>query len=275
VVDCGSIAPTVVESELFGHARGAFTGAERPRVGVFEAAAGGTVFLDEIGELPLDMQPRLLRVLETGEVRRVGENQTRKVNVRVIAATNRKLEREVNQGRFREDLFFRLSVVTVRVPPLRARKGDIPILVDAFLASLDATDRRHLFTPEVMEDLARHDWPGNVRELRNFVARRVVLDTASPGSEDDEDPALSGHRLSPVPSSSRRGPYAGPPDIEKPFYDAKKELVDGFEHDYLSALLRWAGGNVSRAARKAGIDRMHLHRLLQQHGLRRTGSLQD
>ena len=160
VVDCGSIAPTLVESELFGHARGSFTGADRQRIGAFEAADGGTVFLDEIGELPHEMQPKLLRVLETGEIRRMGENQLRKVDVRVIAATNRQLEREVNQGRFREDLFFRLSVVTVRVPPLRERREDIPLLVDTFLASLEAMDKRHLFTPDVLEVMAKHDWPG-------------------------------------------------------------------------------------------------------------------
>ena len=277
VIDCASISHSVVESELFGHARGAFTGADRQRVGAFEAADGGTVFLDEIGELPLDMQPKLLRVLETGHVRRMGENQPRKVDVRVIAATNRQLEREVNHGRFREDLFFRLSVLTVRVPPLRDRKEDIPLLVEAFLVSLEATDQRHLFTPDVMDALARHDWPGNVRELKNFIERRVVFAEADLDRHGD-DRMPGGCCLSPAPSLSdpRGGAAQGvSTDIERPFRLAKDELIASFERGYLTALLTWAEGNVSRAARKAKIDRIHLHRLLQQHGLRGGGGLQD
>ncbi len=268
VVDCSSIAPSVIESELFGHIRGAFTGADRQRIGVFEAASGGTVFLDEIGELPIDMQPKLLRVLETGEVRRMGENQLHTVDVRIIAATNRQLEREVNQGRFREDLFFRLSVVTVRVPPLRERREDIPPLIESFLASFDASDKLRLFTPDVMDAMLKHDWPGNVRELKNFVERRVVFDTAGLGLDGD-DVTPAGGQVAPAivqPSAI---------DIEKTFRTAKDEVIDSFEHQYLSALLLWANGNVSQAARKAKIDRMHLHRLLQQHGLRKSGSLSD
>ena len=272
VVDCGSIAPSVVESELFGHARGAFTGADRQRIGAFEATDGGTVFLDEIGELPLEMQPKLLRVLETGEIRRMGVNQLRKVDVRVIAATNRQVEREVNQGRFREDLFFRLSVVTVRVPPLRERREDIPLLVEAFLSSLDATDKRHLFTPEVMDVMQRHDWPGNVRELRNFVERRVVFETADVGLDGDH--SVSPSNL-PMPPAVPSGGDLADTDIEKPFRLAKEEIIESFERKYLTSLLAWSEGNVSRAARKAKIDRMYLHRLLQHYGLRKSGSLTD
>ncbi|MEQ9317927.1 MAG: sigma 54-interacting transcriptional regulator, partial [Polyangiaceae bacterium] len=166
VVDCGAISPSLIESELFGHVRGAFTGAERDRVGAFAEADGGTVLLDEIGELPLEMQPKLLRVLESGHIRRVGENTTKPVDVRVIAATNRRLEREVNHGRFREDLYFRLSVVTVRVPPLRDHLDDVPLLVKLFLRQLDAQHlKKTLFTDEVLSELCRYDWPGNVREL--------------------------------------------------------------------------------------------------------------
>jgi DNA-binding NtrC family response regulator len=276
VVDCGSIAPNIIESELFGHARGAFTGADRVRIGAFEAADGGTLFLDEIGELPIDMQPKLLRVLETGELRRMGENQRRTVDVRVISATNRQLEREVNQGRFREDLFFRLSVVTVRVPPLRERREDIPLLIDAFLSSLDAVDKRHLFTPEVVEAMTRHYWPGNVRELRNFVERRVVFDTTDLGLDGD-GVTPSGKPLASMPTATPPGGLSAIPsvDIEKPFRVAKEELIEGFERRYLTALLAWAENNVSRAARKAKIDRMYLHRLLQHYGLRKSGSLTD
>ena len=277
VVDCGSIAPAVVESELFGHARGSFTGADRQRIGAFEAADGGTVFLDEIGELPVEMQPKLLRVLETGEIRRMGENQLRKVDVRVIAATNRQLEREVNQGRFREDLFFRLSVVTVRVPSLRERREDIPLLVDAFLSSLEAIDKRHLFTPEVIDAMLKHDWPGNVRELRNFVERRVVFDIGGLGLDGDNVGPRSAPPAS-APPGSAPAPVSGGGlaiDIERPFRQAKDELIDTFERRYLTDLLAWAEGNVSRAARKAKIDRMYLHRLLQHHGIRKSGSLAD
>ncbi|MFO0590103.1 MAG: sigma 54-interacting transcriptional regulator [Polyangiaceae bacterium] len=256
VVDCGSIPPALLESALFGHARGAFTGATRARIGAFEAASGGTLFLDEIGELPLEMQPKLLRAIDAGEIRRLGETSVRTLDVRVIAATNRRLEREVNHGRFREDLFFRLSVVTVRVPPLRQRASDIPLLVDAFLAELGAMDKRHLFTRELLETLSRHDWPGNVRELKNFVERRVVLeDTAVVPGEDPE---------------VRRKP--GP--IVR-FREAKEEAIRAFEREYLAELLASSQGNVSLAARTAAMDRMHLHRLLQQHGLRKDGSLAD
>ncbi len=180
VVDCGAISPNLVESELFGHLRGSFTGADRDRVGAFEAADGGTVFLDEVGELPLELQPKLLRAIEAREIRRVGETRPRKVNVRVISATNRDLEREVNRGRFREDLYFRLAVMTVHVPPLRERLDDLVILVRVFLSALGVPDQERLFTPQVLAEMARHDWPGNVRELRNYVERSVVLQKAGP-----------------------------------------------------------------------------------------------
>jgi DNA-binding NtrC family response regulator len=260
VVDCGAISPNLVESELFGHVRGAFTGADRDRIGAFEAADGGTVFLDEIGELPIGVQPKLLRALEQREIRRVGETATRKVNVRVISATNRDLEREVNKGTFREDLYFRIAVITVRVPPLRDRVEDLPHLIRAFLTLLDAKHSEHLFPPEVMEELARHEWPGNVRELRNYVERSVVLQTA---------------RMSlPPPSSSVGMGAAGAAgrssdvDVTVPFKVAKDALIDGFERAYLRGILEAAGGNMTKAARMAGIDRMYLHRLVQKHGTR-------
>jgi DNA-binding NtrC family response regulator len=262
IVDCGSITPSLIESELFGHAKGAFTGAERDRVGAFEEGQGGTVILDEIGELPLELQPKLLRAIEAGQVRRVGENRPREVNVRVIAATNRELEREVNHGRFREDLFFRLSVVTVRVPPLREHLDDIPPLVHLFLRRLGALDRKELFTPGVLSDMQRHDWPGNVRELRNYVERAVVLDSAQPTSK----------RRPPTPLPPQAG---GAIDLDIPFSRAKKGVVEDYERRYIAALLGWADGNISQAARKAGMDRMYLHRLVQRHGLKRGGSIKD
>jgi DNA-binding NtrC family response regulator len=250
VVDCGAISPNLVESELFGHVRGAFTGADRERVGAFEAADGGTVFLDEIGELPLAVQPKLLRALEQREIRRVGETQVRKVNVRVISATNRDLEREVNKGSFRGDLYFRIAVISVRVPSLRERVEDLPFLIRAFLTSIGAEGSEHLFQP-LMEELATHEWPGNVRELRNYVERSVVLQTAR----------LS---IAPSPPVSPEARTDGV-DVSVPFKVAKEALIDQFERTYIRAVLDASGGNMTKAARRAGIDRMYLHRLVQKH----------
>jgi transcriptional regulator with GAF, ATPase, and Fis domain len=258
IVDCGAISPNLVESELFGHVRGAFTGAERERVGAFEAADSGTVFLDEIGELPLELQPKLLRALEAREIRRVGETRARKVNVRVVSATNRDLEREVNKGRFREDLYFRLAVLQVRVPPLRERIEDLPILIRVFLQALGVPEQERLFGPTVLAEMSKHDWPGNVRELRNYVERSVVLQSAVPAAQTRRS----------APSSPQLTLGA---DIRIPFKIAKDSAVDAFERSYLSALLEACGGNMSKAARTAGMDRMYLHRLVQKHGLRGQG----
>jgi DNA-binding NtrC family response regulator len=261
-IDCGSISPNLIESELFGHARGAFTGADRTRIGAFEAASGGTIFLDEIGEMPLDMQPKLLRALENREIRRAGENEVRKVDVRVVAATNRNLEREVNRGRFREDLYFRLSVFTVRLPPLRERTEDIPELVRAFLERMGALDGERLFTPQIFAELARHDWPGNVRELRNYIERALVLQDASEASRGSRESLDQGAPAAENPGSA----------IDAPFKAAKERLITQFERGYLEQLMAWAGGNVSRASRKAKLDRMYLHRLLQRYEIKRDSS---
>jgi DNA-binding NtrC family response regulator len=248
IVDCSAISPSLVESELFGHVRGAFTGADRERLGAFEAANGGTVFLDEVGELPLEVQPKLLRALESREIRRVGETRSRKVDVRVIAATNRDLQREVNKGLFREDLYFRLAVMDVRVPPLRSRLDDIPLLVRGFLSALGMADQQDLFPARVLAELTVHDWPGNVRELRNYVERTIVL-------------------REPQPPSSRPGASVDAIDPVTPFKLAKDVVVNSFERSYVTALLEASGGNVSKAARAGGMDRMYLHRLIQKHGL--------
>jgi len=225
-------------------------------VGAFEAAHGGTVFLDEIGELPLELQPKLLRALETREIRRVGETAARKVDVRVIAATNRRLDREVNRGTFREDLFYRLSVVDVRVPPLRERLDDIELLVRAFLRNLRPGKGTALFTPDVFDALRRHDWPGNVRELRNYVERCLVFESTPPTNSErpraPDDPP----------------PAVGAVDIEVSFRDGKERAIAEYERRYMAELLRWADGNLSRAARKANMDRVNLYRVLQRHGLR-------
>jgi DNA-binding NtrC family response regulator len=267
IVDCSSISPNLIESELFGHVRGAFTGADRDRIGAFEAAHGGTVFLDEIGEMPLDMQPKLLRALEAREIRRIGETATRKIDVRVVAATNRKLEREVNHSRFREDLYFRLSVVTVRVPPLRERAEDIPLLLNVFLDSLGAQESAHLFTQAVVDDMRSQEWPGNVRELRNFVERAVVLQAATSTSADVQE-ALDRRSLSPSKVVSDI-------DLSLQFRVGKENVIAEFERKYVTALLEWAEGNVSRAARKGAMDRMNLYRLIQRYGLREAPGKDD
>jgi DNA-binding NtrC family response regulator len=176
VVDCGAVPPSLFESELFGHERGAFTGADRARAGAFEEADGGTLFLDEIGELPLPLQPKLLRVLEAREVRRIGGAQPRKVDVRVIAATNRDLREEVNRGTFRQDLYFRLEVVRFEVPPLRERPEDIPLLAEHFRQLAKPGTGVAPFSEETLATFMAHKWPGNVRELRNAVERLTVLD---------------------------------------------------------------------------------------------------
>jgi len=263
IVDCSAISPTLIESELFGHIKGAFTGADRTRTGAFEAANGGTIFLDEVGEMPIDMQPKLLRALENREVRRAGENETRKIDVRVLAATNRNLEREVNRGRFREDLYFRLSVVAVRLPPLRERPEDIPDLVHGFLERMGASEDEKLFTPQVYQSLARLDWPGNVRELRNYIERTIVLGNAAEASK-----AMGSRAPEPGAEASKVPARA----IDSAFKVAKEQLISQFERTYLEQLMAWAGGNVSRASRKAKLDRMYLHRLLSRYEIKRDPS---
>ena len=262
VVDCGSISPALVESELFGHVRGAFTGAERDREGAFEAADGGTVFLDEIGELPLELQPKLLRALEAREVRRVGQTRSRKVDVRVLAATHRELEREVNRGRFREDLYYRLAKVSVRIPPLRDRLDDVPILVQRFLDGMGHRDGGRLFSPAVLAEMQRHDWPGNVRELRNYVERSVVLDDVPPPSNKKSG-------MVPVARpSGEAAPEGGGPDLSVPFRVAKEAAIEAFERGYIGPLLAHCKGNLSQAARAARMDRMYLHQLALKYGFR-------
>lgn len=257
VVDCGSIPANLIESELFGHEKGAFTGASSRHVGAFEQADGGTIVLDEIGELPTDLQPKLLRVLEQKTIRRVGGSERRAVNVRIVAATNRDLRHEVNEGRFRSDLYYRLSVVKVVLPPLRERLADLPVLVQALLTRLGASaDQLGRFSaPEMIDRLAHASWPGNVRELRNYLERCLVHDDEVP-LHDDESGASVGAAVRPAV------------DLSLPYPEARKRALSEFEHAYLSALLEKHGGNVSQAAREAGIERVYMHRLLRRSELR-------
>jgi len=264
VVDCGAVSYSLIESELFGHERGAFTGAVASRQGAFELAEAGTLFLDEIGELPLDVQPKLLRVLETREFRRVGGNKNQQANVRVIAATKRNLLREVHAGKFREDLYFRLAVVPVTVPPLRARREDIPLLAEHILRLTAASDPQvgatpHTLGPEALEALMAHDWPGNVRELRNVLERAVYLARATGSSELG---------LSILPSGQGAAEGSFQFEAGKSYRDTRARYDLEFEKRYVKWLLGRHGGNVSAAAREAKMDRKHLHDMAKKHGLR-------
>jgi DNA-binding NtrC family response regulator len=273
VVDCGSIPHELIASELFGHARGSFTGAATDKQGLIEAANRGSLFLDEIGELALDLQPQLLRVLDRRQVRRVGETQAVDVDIRVIAATHRDLRAMVRAGQFREDLYYRLAVVATHVPPLRERKADIPALATWFAERMG----RGTFaqSPSLLELLERHDWPGNVRELRNVVERALSLGNAALADLGDASGALAagGEAVEPSEPPARRasapaGTGAGPSDVlDLPFKEAKAALVESFERDYLTALLARHRGNISRAASEAGIDRNYIHRLVKKYGL--------
>ncbi len=268
VLDCGAIPRDLIESTLFGHEKGSFTGAVAQHQGCFEQASGGTIFLDEIGELPIDMQPKLLRVLENREVKRVGGDRTIKVDVRVVAATNRDLRQMVNNGTFREDLYFRLSVIQVELPPLRERKDDIEKLASLFLKEIGL--RRNMsmtFAAESMQSLLSHTWPGNVRELRNVVERAASLsDTATVTRSD-----LFFHRdsqKSVVPAAPTVGPDGSmqiAPGLD--FKEAKQRVVDQFESAYLKQLLERHDGNITRSAQEAGLTRYHLRELLKRHGL--------
>ncbi|WP_224241062.1 sigma 54-interacting transcriptional regulator [Hyalangium gracile] len=261
IVDLAGIAPSLIESELFGHVKGAFTGAHTDRAGAFERANGGTVFLDEVGELPPDIQPRLLRVLERRQVKRVGANDYRTVDVRVVAATHVDLEGAVKAGRFREDLFHRLAVLRVTLPPLRERPDDIPLLVDTVLERMGRPPSA--LSEQTRALLAQYPWPGNVRELRNVVERVVNLgEEALP----DMGPAPAGKPRQPSAASAAGAPNAML-ELDLPFKEAKERLIEGFERDYLKGLLERCEGNVSRASREAGIDRVYLRKLLKKHGL--------
>jgi DNA-binding NtrC family response regulator len=263
VVDCGGLPPTLIESELFGHERGAFTGAMSEREGAFERADGGTIFLDELGELPLELQPKLLRALGEQEIRRVGAKRTRKIDVRIVAATNRDLRRQVNTGHFRADLFYRLAVIQVRMPSLRDRLDDLPLLVRGLLEAI-ARERgldAHIEPDaELIGSLARHTWPGNVRELRNYLEQLLILEVPPPFMGE----------VAAMPSAAGAGPGAPPFEglIELPLRSAKSELLERFERHYVARLLEQTGGNVAEAARRAGVDRVTLFRTIRRYGLR-------
>ncbi len=272
VLDCSAIPADLIESELFGHVKGAFTGATGSRTGAFEAARGGTLFLDELGELSSELQPKLLRALEKGQVKPVGSNQTIDTDVRIIAATNRNLLHEVREGNFREDLYYRFAVIRVQLPPLRDRPEDIPVLVEHFLsAANERTGRDDIDVAyKTMEKLKRHRWPGNVRELKNFIDRAVLL------TQGDN---IETRFLTPSEPASKNAPGAIEDsalplvdtalDENIPFKDAKNRLVEEFEKEYWSRLLERTSGNVSKAARIAGVHRKSVEYILKKLDLTR------
>jgi two-component system response regulator AtoC len=258
-VDCGALVPTLMESDLFGYAKGAFTGAAKSKIGLFQAADGGTIFLDEIGELPLELQAKLLRVLQEKEVRPVGSNENIHVQVRVVAATNRDLESAINEGPFRKDLFFRLNVVSITLPPLRERRSDIPMLAQYFLDRL-AEGENIKFTAAAMKLLMRYEWPGNVRELENCLCRAVTLGDHKTIDESDLSPALL-H----VGGASKTEPDA--PEVD----DATSTVaLDELERLTIQRVFEKVGGDKTKAGELLGISRATLYRKLKRYQISAT-----
>jgi DNA-binding NtrC family response regulator len=270
-VNCSAIPVDLVESELFGHVRGAFTGATATREGLFEAANQGTIFLDEVGDLPPLAQVKLLRVLQEGEIKRVGSNDTRLIDVRVVAATNVELRARIADGKFREDLFYRLNVVAIKLPPLRSRPDDIPLLAFHFLQKYAARTGRDIrkISPEAMRLLQSQPWPGNVRELENAIEHSVVFcrkDTILPGDlpfGKKANEVFSEEEPGPAPSQGFGLP-GGLSDL--PYRDAKQRAVAAFELAYFEQILKRTQGNVSEAARQAGLDRSNFRRAARRAG---------
>jgi transcriptional regulator with GAF, ATPase, and Fis domain len=257
IFDSAGVAANLIESELFGHVKGAYTGATSDLAGVFERAHGGTVFIDEIGELPLELQPRLLRVLDSHTVRRLGDARDLPLDVRVVAATNRNLPRMVRKQEFRQDLFFRLSVVEVTMPPLRQRLDDLPLLIQHFLEQR-GWDPGVEMEGNNLRVLRSYNWPGNVRELQNVIERAVSLAGAPVGKLDQLKIDVGHDGLETTAPSI---------NYSLPFKEAKAAVVDRFEADYLSVLMTRCDNNLSHAAKDAQIDRAHLRNLLRRHGL--------
>lgn len=259
ICDLSAVGPQLLESELFGHRRGAFTSAEHERQGAFAQAHGGTIFLDEVGELDEAAQPRLLRAIERREIKPVGGETYRAVDVRVLAATNRDLAAEARAGRFRPDLYHRLAVVCLELPPLRERREDIPLLSAHILAEFASAHDvpPPSVSPAAMDLLCQYDWPGNIRELRNVLQRAISL---SPG-----EPVLDWEMLR-VETEPKRSGFIVTRSLTT-FKEAKDQLLEEWESEYLKEVLERAGGNITLAAQYAGIARGHLYRLLKKHGL--------
>ena len=256
-VNCGAIPSELIEAELFGHMKGSFTGADRDRRGLWEEADGGTVFLDEITETTLSFQVKLLRVLQQGEIRRVGSNQTRKVNVRVIAASNRDVEQEVKAGRFREDLFYRLNAVSIVLPPLRERREDIPPLAQSFAERVFSLSPAVAFAPDALRLLEKYDWPGNIREVENAVVHAAAMCDGTIRVKDLPDRVRS-HSTSPNGHAPRTDAPAAPENWVP---------LSAVEGEYVGRVLQHTGGNKQAAARVLGVDRKTLDRMIKRHSI--------
>lgn len=260
-VDCAALSENLLESELFGHVKGAFTGAHRDKEGYFKAADGGTIFLDEIAEFSPHLQTRLLRVLQEGEFSRVGENRTARVNVRVIAATNKNLARAVKRGAFREDLYYRLNVINIHIPPLKERLEDIPELVSHFIARFNEKFSKSIegISPDALSVFSLYEWPGNVRELENLMERTVIF--------CDEAVVQRRHLQEPLKSLLKSmKPEENTGDLTSRIYkDAKNIIVRKFNENYIKELVRKSGGNISEAARRSGLDRSVIYRLIRKY----------
>lgn len=259
-IDCSTIPETIIESELFGHLRGSFTGAVRDKKGMVEEANGGTLFLDEIGDLSPAMQVKLLRLLQEGEYKVVGANTIRKADIRFIAATNQNLAEKIKDGRFREDLFYRLNVINIQLPPLRDRRDDIPLLASHFLAKYNAQYGKSVkrISAETMQGLQERTWPGNVRELENMIERGVIM-ASGESLEPADIGVLELDDASTAPTAEPAGEL-----YSLPFKEAKDRLIEKFQSEYIAKVLTRSDGNVSRAARESGLKRQYLHRLMRE-----------
>jgi len=276
-VNCSAIPVDLVESELFGHVRGAFTGALGARAGLFETADKGTLFLDEIGDLPAASQVKLLRALQSGEIKRVGSDDTRAVDVRVIAATNVDLKKRVDEGRFREDLYYRLNVIAIHLPPLRKRRDDVPLLAYHFMNKYAKRMGREIrrISPEALRILREQPWQGNVRELENAIEHAVVLARGDailpadlPFGRGAEASSAFSDRAAPRPAS----PFVLPAELgDLPFAEAKKRAVLAFEKAYIETMLERTDGNISEAARQSALDRSNFRRVIKKNAKKKIG----
>ncbi len=257
-INCGALPRELIESELFGHEKGAFSGAHQRKIGLFEAADNGTLFLDEIGDLPMELQVKILRVLEQQEVRKIGSVKSQEIDVRVIAATNRDLKEDINAGKFREDLFYRLSIMDIQLPPLRERNEDIPLLAENFITKFNQKMNKSVegITPEAIKILMEYHWPGNVRELENTIQRCMILRESGMIDADDLPKTL----LPPAKDE--------PSFFLNPNHLSFQKAREAFEHRYLDELLRLNEGNVTKSALMAGISRRHLQDLMKKYSLR-------
>lgn len=259
-IDCSTIPETIIESELFGHVRGAFTGAVRDKKGMVEEANGGTLFLDEIGDLSPAMQVKLLRLLQEGEYKVVGSNTIRKADIRFVAATNQNLAERIKDGQFREDLFYRLNVINIQLPPLRDRQDDIPLLASHFLGKYNAQYGKNVkrISPDALKNMQERAWPGNVRELENVIERGVIMASGETLEEADIG-VYQPDGMSAAPSPELSGGL-----YSLPFKEAKDKLIEKFQSEYIAKVLSRSDGNVSQAARESGLKRQYLHRLMRE-----------